>query len=123
MNIVSHYLKALPAKRLDLLNGSSHVFVKIVAIYDRVDLELDIIFFAELTQSCDVLQMISLATANFDVGTFIERIAGDGNDVDELSISLEEAFGNFAAISHNGDGFDAEFGFAIFRQLSHHLWI
>jgi len=121
MNIVSHYLKALPAERLDLLNEPSHVFVKVVAIYDRVNLELDIILLAELTQSCDVLQMISLAPANFNVGSFIERIAGD--NVDELSIGLEEVFGKFAAISHNGDGFDAEFGFAIFRQLSHHLWI
>ena len=108
-------LEALPALRADGPDGGVHVFLPVVPVDDSVDFEHDAIFLAELGELLELLQMLARAAADFDVGGFVERVAGDGHDVDVSAVFGQPGGGDFAAVRDDGDGFELEGGFAVLR--------
>ena len=75
----------LPTGRCNCLNSMAHVFVDVVTVYDRVQLELDTPVAAPVGDLKDFGFMNSpavLASSNPQVGVVVERIAGYTHDVE-----------------------------------------
>ena len=56
--------------------------------------------------------------ADLDVGGLVKGVAGDGHDVKVLSIFLEPALGDFAAVGDDGDGFEVQDFFAVLGEFA-----
>ena len=117
------HLKAFPAFGADGADSAVHVFLPIVPIDDRVDLEHDSVLLTELRELSEFLQMLARAAANLDVGGFVEGVTGDGHDVDVLAVLREPGGGDFAAVGDDGDGFELEGRFAVLCQLAQELGV
>ena len=106
-------LETLPALRADGSDGGVHVFLPVVPVDDGVDFEHDPILLAELGELLELLKVLARAAADFDVGGFVEGVAGDGHDVDVLAVFGQPGGRDFAAVCDDGDGFELERGFAV----------
>lgn len=72
------HLETFPTKRVNLGDFFIHIFEEIVSINNRIELELNPMFDAELLERDKILYMIPFSATNFHVGVFVERVAGDG---------------------------------------------
>lgn len=69
-------LKNLPTKRVDPGYMFVHVFEEIVPVHNRVELELNPVFYTELLEWNKILDMIPLPAADFHIGVLVEGVAG-----------------------------------------------
>ena len=95
------YLEALPPKRLDLFYSSIHIFLKVVAVHDGVNLKHNTILFAHLTKIYEYFNMIAGASPNCDICGIIEGIARDCHNIKVIPILGEPFAGDLTAISYD----------------------
>lgn len=103
----NQHLKAFPPKWRHLLNHLIHILLEIIPAHHSIDLELDSIFLTQLTKLHESLEMLASSATDFDVGGFVEGIAGDGHDVEVRGVLFEPGFCDFTAVCDDGDGFHA----------------
>jgi hypothetical protein len=84
-------LETFPTKRLQLGDMFVHVFSVVKTTDDGVDLELDAVLFAPVTDLVKLLDVLAFSTANLDVGSFDEGVAGHSQDVNVRAMPLKEA--------------------------------
>lgn len=87
-------LKTLPAKRFQVIDTWIHILVKVQPANDSIDLELDAVLEAEISDLIKIWNLVAGAPANLGVGMFIERITGNGENIDIVPMLGEEIPGD-----------------------------
>ena len=101
-------LETLPASWGQGRDVLIHVLHPVQMAHDRVQLELDVVLVAPASDSVQLLDVAASASSDLPICLFVEGIAGNRQDVDVPTMSLEKLLGDFAAIAHDGNRFDPD---------------
>ena len=97
------HLEGLPAKWTQLGNARSHILIKVVPTHHSIEFEHDTILAAPIADSEKLLHIVAIPTADCDIRGLVERITGDGQDVEVAAVPTQPGFLDLTAVAHNGD--------------------
>ena len=107
------HLEDLPAERLQPRDHIGHVLGVVQATDDSIELELDIIHAAPVTDVEEPLHIIAIAPPDANVGLLVERVARHGQHVDIAAMLTQELLSDLGAVCDDGGGFEMELLLAV----------
>lgn len=116
-------LEAFPSKWLKHAKVLVHILQMVESIHNCVELELDVVFLAPGSNLVQLANVVARSSSNFDVCSFVEGVAADGQNVDIATIFLKKWFFDQASIGNNRDRFELKSVFAEIYRLSQELWV
>lgn len=113
-------LETLPAVGLQGGDVPVHVLVVVVSADDAVELEQDAVLATPARDAEQLADVRALATADFDIGGFVEAVARDGQDVEVGRVRADPALGDLGPVGDDADRFDLEILLAVVDHLAQH---